>query len=217
VSASNQKQSRFENAAAYIRDKIVRGEFLPGTHLTESSIAAALDISRGPIREALKSLEREGMVNYKANKGYTVVFLSPKEAWEIFLLRGHLEKLALEMTGGTIDFSHRMMMESALDKMEQAQKAGNINKLVAEDDLFHQAIVSSSGIQRLETLWRSLSPLNLSMFYSGKRAAVFDFSDQWEKHVGMYKTLAAGDQEKSIQAVLEHYLVTGKKIFKNLL
>jgi DNA-binding GntR family transcriptional regulator len=210
------KQNRFENALEYIRDKIVRGEFLPGAHITESSIATALQMSRGPIREALKSLERDGMVNYKANKGYTVVFLSPREAWEVFFLRGHLEKIALETTGGTIDFPHRMMMESALDKMERAQKAGNVNDMAAGDNDFHESIVSNSGVRRLETLWRSLSPLNLSMFYSGKRAAVFDFDDQWEKHVEMYKILAAGNREDSVEAVLNHYLSTGKKILKNL-
>ncbi len=216
MSEADKKQNRFENAVDYIRDKIMKGDLLPGAHITESSIATALGMSRGPIREALKSLESDGMVSYKTNKGYTVVFLSPKEAWEVFFLRGHLEKLALEVTSGAIDLAHLMMMESALERMEQAQRAGDINRVVAEDDTFHLAIVRNSGIARLETLWRSLSPLNLSMFYSGKRAAVFDFSNQWEKHVRVYKILAEGDREKSIGEVLNHYLSTGKKIFKSL-
>lgn len=212
---ANEHQNRFENAVEYIRDKIVMGEFLPGTHITESSVATALNMSRGPIREALKSLEREGMVNYRANKGYTVVFLTPKEAWEVFFLRGQLEKLALEVAGGTIDFPHRMTMENALDKMGKAQQMNNINDVVAGDDLFHRAIVNNAGIKRLETLWLSLSPLNLSMFYTGKRASVFGFSNQWEKHKDLYKLLQQGDQKRSIAAILEHYLTPGKKIYKD--
>lgn len=215
MSGEMQKSNRFEYAVDYIREKIMTGEFPPGSHITETSVANAIHMSRGPIREALKSLEREGMVNYKANRGYTVVFLSPKDAWEVFFLRGQLEKLALEVAGGSIDFPHRMLMESALDKMEVAQKAGNVNEMVAGDDDFHYAIVANCGIHRLEMLWKSLSPLNIAMFYSGKRAAVFDFSDQWEKHVEMYEILSKGDLGKSAETVQLHYQAPGKKIYKS--
>lgn len=212
--ASKQSNNRVENAAEYIRNKIIKGEFLPGSHIVESSIATALNMSRGPIRDALKILEKEGMVCYEVNKGCTVVFLSPKEVWESFFMRGHLEKIALEVSGGSISYPYLMAMEAALQKMEAAQKNADAEQVVYWDNVFHEQIISNSDMERLQILWKSLSPLNMAMFFSGKRTSTFDFSNQWEKHVQLYKIIAKGNLLDSSNAIMEHYLTPGKKIYQ---
>ncbi len=213
--AEKPRQNLFENATDYIRSQILSGEFAPGSHITEASIAKVLKTSRGPILEALKSLESEGMVNYETNKGYTVVFLSPRESWEVFFLRGQLEKIAIEAAGGGIAVPLLMEMEHALHQMEVAQKKRDANGLVGGDEAFHMAIVENSGVKHLAMLWKNLSPLNIAMFYSGNRASVFDiFVNQWETHVTLYDILRQGNLEKSTEAVLNHYLSPGKRIYQ---
>ena len=77
-----------------LREQIINGILQPQEKLVEAEIAKKFGLSRGPVREALRQLAVEGLVDYCPNKGCTVALLSPKDAYEVFFLRGSLEKLA---------------------------------------------------------------------------------------------------------------------------
>ena len=94
------KRSLSEVAADYVREQILQGELAQKEKLVENDIAVKLGMSRGPVRDALKQLMYEGFLDYETNKGYSVSMLSPRDAYEIFFLRGNLENLALERCGG---------------------------------------------------------------------------------------------------------------------
>ena len=92
------KRNLSEVAADYVREQILQGKLAQREKLVENDIAVTLGMSRGPVRDALKQLMYEGFLDYETNKGYSVSMLSPKDAYEIFFLRGNLENLALELS-----------------------------------------------------------------------------------------------------------------------
>src|SRR3954453_425394 len=84
-----------DEVADRIREAIFAGVYAPGAQLREVELSGALDVSRGPVREALLHLEREGLVRSAWHRGSTVTTLSPEDVAELVSLRGALEELAV--------------------------------------------------------------------------------------------------------------------------
>src|SRR5215468_8309890 len=90
------KRSLADDVVDRLRDAIFHGSFKPGEPLREEQLAASLDVSRGPVREALVQLEREGLVIVRRHRGATVARLSRLDAEEVYSLRLALERLAVQ-------------------------------------------------------------------------------------------------------------------------
>ena len=133
-------------------------------------IAKKFGISRGPVREALKTLAFEDLIDYTPNKGCSVSTLSPTDAYEIFYMRGSFEKIALTRSMGMLTDEAIDKMQTALDLMRQANDDTSLSTVVAADELFHQQIVELGGMSRLTKMWKMLSPLNGAMFLTVRRA-----------------------------------------------
>ena len=142
------RNSYSEKALLYLREQIINGNLHPQEKLIESDIAQALGISRGPVRDALKQLAVEGLVDYQPNKGCTVALISPRDAYEVFFLRGNLEKLALEKSGCHIGDYGIFVMETALDEMRAVSGTENTMAEVNADEKFHRQIVLASQMDR---------------------------------------------------------------------
>src|SRR5947209_1656915 len=97
------RQTLADSITQSLRDAIFEGLFKPGQRLAEAQLASSLKVSRAPVREALASLEQEGLVNRTAGGATTVAHLSRKDAEEICSLRGPVEVLAARraITKGT--------------------------------------------------------------------------------------------------------------------
>ena len=107
-----------------LREQIINGTLVPQEKLVEAEIAQQFGTSRGPVRDALKQLAVEGMVDYQPNKGCSVALLSPEDAYEVFFLRGSLEKLAIQKStamSATMAFSS---WRQALKNFELQMKQG---------------------------------------------------------------------------------------------
>src|SRR5919198_5158015 len=86
-----------EEVADRIREAIYRGAYAPGAQLREVELSEALDVSRGPVREALLKLEREGLVRSAWHRGATVTTLTAADVSELDSLRSALEQLAVQL------------------------------------------------------------------------------------------------------------------------
>ncbi len=140
--AQAQRASTPELVADALREAILRGLYAPGQPLRQDAIAAALGLSKIPVREALRRLEAEGLVVLHANRGAVVAPLVPQEAQEIAEIRGALETLAL-----------RLALPN-LTARDVRQAAAILDDLDAEDDIarwgalnrdFHQALYAPAG------------------------------------------------------------------------
>ena len=142
-----------------LRSAIVAGRYEPGERLIETSLSEELGTSRGPVREALRQLESEGLVMSFPYRGAVVVGVSDEEVQEVLIpIRLTLERYSFvhaaeRMTDG--DFAE---LGKQIWVMEQAAKAGDLEKIVEADLRFHDVVVSSSGQPHTVQIWRTIFP-----------------------------------------------------------
>lgn len=217
------RNSYSEKALLYLREQIINGNLHPQEKLIESDIAQALGISRGPVRDALKQLAVEGLVDYQPNKGCTVALISPRDAYEVFFLRGNLEKLALEKSGCHIGDYGIFVMETALDEMRAVSGTENTMAEVNADEKFHHQIVLASQMDRLVKMWELLSPLNGAMFLSLKNAnnsplaKVLDPTrrrDLVTSHEMILNAIKKGDLAEAYSQLDTHYTKNGERVYR---
>ncbi|MEX7471396.1 GntR family transcriptional regulator [Mycobacterium adipatum] len=135
--------------AGRLRDLLGQGKFAPGEQLTEASIAAAFQVSRGPVREALKRLTEQGLLVSERNRGVFVPVLSDEDVRDIYRLRGAVESAALaELIRNPRPevFSHLWEILGRYRKCLLAQDWENADEL---DLTFHRELVYASGSRRL--------------------------------------------------------------------
>lgn len=227
--AKERKGNLSEIAADYVRGEILSGKLEQKEKIVETEIAEHLGMSRGPVREALKQLMYEGFVDYEANKGCTVTLLSPKDAYEIFFLRGSLEKLALERCGGRLMSESLFLMEDAIIMMKAEQEEGSdMARIIELDEAFHRQILLSGQMKRLTNLWETLSPLNGAMFltvqninaYEKKHGIIYTEQEgmrrgnNYKVHKDLLSILREGNLERAKQEIDIHYLSTGERIYR---
>jgi DNA-binding GntR family transcriptional regulator len=142
-----------EEVADRIREAVFAGSYPPGRQLRETELSTALDVSRGPVREALRLLEREGLVHCSWHRGATVTTLSPRDVSELDSLRAVLEELAVRevVTRATDDDF------AAIDKAADAmRRALDPHEMVYCDIVFHDAVFAASRHQRLIEAWAGI-------------------------------------------------------------
>jgi len=215
-------------ALLHLREKIINGSLTPQEKLVESDIARELGISRGPVRDALKQLAVEGLVEYQPNKGCSVALLSPKDAYEVFFLRGNLELISLRHCQGVLSQEALDTMEQALRDMETAVSSDDTMASIAADELFHLQIARAAGVEMLTKMWLQLSPLNGAMFLSVKKANESDLGQESpsssyaprgqlvKAHRIIYDAIRAKDLVHSSIALEEHYLGVGRRVHRTL-
>ena len=101
-----------ESVAEEIRIKILNQELTPGMRIIEQELSEELGVSRGPIREALRQLEQEGMIEYTRNVGCSVREITMQDVYETYLLRSNYEILAVRLF-------HADFTDEEIDKMEE--------------------------------------------------------------------------------------------------
>ena len=117
-----------ENVVDEIRMKILNREYEPGMRIVEQNLSDELGVSRGPIREALRQLEQEGLVEYVRNVGCSVKQVTLEDVYEIYLLRATYEQLAVRTYEGQLsdeDLARRKsrseQTSESLDRIELRQ------------------------------------------------------------------------------------------------
>ena len=146
-------------AQAYelMRQKIVTGEWPQGIHLKDNELAMQLGISATPVREALRKLASEGLVQNIPYKGMFVTSLSASQIKELLNVRLGLELMALESGLSLLSGAELDAMEQALADFDQALAQNNLVALLAADTAFHGLIVQASGNSVLNELYRQLT------------------------------------------------------------
>jgi DNA-binding GntR family transcriptional regulator len=194
-----------EDVADRVRSAILRGLFSPGQHLREDELATRLQVSRGPVREALAVLEREGLVNVAPHRGATVVELTPQDLTEVYSLRIGLEVVATQLAarhGSAPDFARA---EAVLKEFARALK-GKVNEQdAARLDLeFHDVFYAAAGNERLRVTWQGLRS-QVYLFLLQRNIA----SPDWRMksiagHTEILEAVRARDERKAVKLITEH-------------
>jgi len=140
-----------------LRDAIVSHELEPGRKLTEDELASQLGVSRGPVREALMRLEREGLVVIERHRGATIASWNRQDIEEIYSLRGALEELALEWACKNATSADIAEMEDILKEYSALTNKQRTPKTTSRIDLdFHSALFRAAHHERLNRSWEIL-------------------------------------------------------------
>ncbi|MET7337377.1 GntR family transcriptional regulator [Nonomuraea sp. NPDC005650] len=162
---------------AELRRAITTGRLRPGAPIRQDALAEELEVSRVPLREALKTLQGEGLVRYEAHRGYFVETLSLDDLREVYRIRELLEEEAVRRAIEQLTDADLARLESAQDEVERAAAAGDVPAMAAANRLFHMTLFDCAGMPRLvrliRTLWDTTDAYR-SMYYgdAGNRERV---------------------------------------------
>ena len=132
--------------AEVLRTAITSGRFAPGQRLVEKDLCELTGVSRASVREALRQLESEGLIETLPNRGPSVSRLSPQDAVSIYQVRGALEALAAQLFAAQASDAKVAELEAAVQVLEQAYKARDVDRIVDAKRRFY-AVLHLGGIR----------------------------------------------------------------------
>lgn len=188
-----------------IRNAILSGKIRPGARLIEEDLAASLQVSRGPVRQAIFRLQQEGLVVHEPHKGATVGEVSEDDVAEIYSLRLALERLAIEQAIRKASDRDLAEIELVLSRFRETPRSSINRRMVAELDIdFHDAIFRAAGSWRLYRAWQTLRS-QLMMFLMLREALPDDYLDSWQgDHQMLLDVIRAGNVAKAQKVVDAH-------------
>jgi DNA-binding GntR family transcriptional regulator len=133
-----------------IRDDILSGNYTPGEELKEATLGKQLGVSRTPVREALRQLDLEGLVEIAPNRGAKVIGISRKDVEDIYHMRARLEGLAVRKAAEQIKEEELAELEEVILLSEFHVKKPESKQMVRLDGRFHEIMYRASGSRMLE-------------------------------------------------------------------
>lgn len=191
-------------AAAALRAAILDGRLLPGQRLKEMELAASLGISRAPLREAFRMLEREGLVRCEPRKGCFVQEMNLRDAWEVYTLRGILESHAVRLTPPEDLKSLVRPLENVLKDMEKLSD-NNSNEALELDIRFHGLLVSKAPHERLRKSHQDMNSLVSYLFFMARRVLSISVTTMTGTHGPLVAAAREGNQALLAELVTVHY------------
>ena len=197
---------------AYLRECILDGTLTPGTKLSQVSLAKQLGVSRTPLREVLRMLQEEGLVEIEPNQRTRVAGLDPQELDDVYASRILLETLALSMTLGTFTAADRKESRRLLTVMRRAAKSGDFGEWFAAHADYHRLITGGAG----EAMKRQLQTLaDRTIRY----IRIYQVSDphSWQaagdvEHAQILQALVTGDEPTALIGMAHHLARTALRV-----
>ena len=198
-----EKTSLREQALTALRRAITTGQLPPGTHLVETELSDALQISRGTLREAMRQLQQEGLISAGARGRLSVRHLDAKEIKDIFDVRAALESLAAGEVASRPDRAGAVAeLRKAVTEMER-WAASNLEDRIEADLKFHRTMCHLSGNDTLLHSWSSLEgSIRMSIMFAGVDRALKNMDTK--RHSDIVDAIESGDTEKAAAAVRDH-------------
>ncbi len=189
--------------AALLRAAILDGTLQPGSQIREIPVAAALGVSRAPLREGLALLVDEGLVVRIPYKGAFVSEVSQQVVAEIASLRRRLEPFAIELALPKLKGPGRTKVVSALQAMAKAADEGDPARTIDAHMDFHRCFYELSGHKLLLDVWRSWES-QLQLFLSADHQSFADLHDVVAEHERLLSIIDTGDMDAITREVDRH-------------
>jgi DNA-binding GntR family transcriptional regulator len=198
----------------WLRHAILRGDFRAGERLSQVALAQRLGVSRTPLREALRMLQREGLVEGEPNQRVRIAGVSLEDLEELYSIRIALESLGARLTLGSITEPELAALGESLDEMERLDEVGDFSQWDVPHRTFHRTLVSHAGLRVV----RSLSEL-------------FDHAERYRRlislepralaragteHRAIYDAVCNGDAEEATELLARHISSTALTLLAGL-
>ena len=203
-----------EIAYEQIRESILSGRIAPGGHINENQLAEMLEISRAPVREACRQLQKEGLVEITKNKGTFVKNISPHEAVEIYEIRVALEALAVEKAAENADEIDLSLLERCVAELKAAAESKNEKAHYSAAVHFHQIIGNISGNHNLAEMLENLHD-KISLFRR-KLSDCLDDDLSISDEIEIFQALMDRDGKKAAAMMRKHIFRAKSSIVEKL-
>lgn len=207
--------SRRQQVADLIREAIVSGAFPAGEQLKQDQLCQELGVSPGPVREAMRQLESEGLVALRPNQGVFVTEVSADELFGVLLpVRLDLERYAVTRAAETLTEGDFAELDKLVQVMDEGARQGSLATVNEADARFHELTVRASGAAHATQLWRSVLPRIRTHFY---RAAPRHQTLQEipAEHRELLNVLKTRDPDKIAAALEQHIIGAARTVIED--
>lgn len=199
-----------EIAHASLREAIVKGDLEPGQRLVELQLSEQMKTSRIPVREALKKLEQDGLVEKLAGGGFVVKNLSRSEVEETFGIRAVLESYAAYLATELLNDATFGKLKASIDAYREALGRDDTQKLMQLNTQFHELIYRAAGSRQLYGLIN-----NFRDFMSRYRKVLLTRIDyariSLHDHEELLEAMKERDKER-VERLVKKHVLRGKDI-----
>jgi DNA-binding GntR family transcriptional regulator len=210
------KSRRAETLSSLVAEElermIIRGELQAGDRINESALAEMLSISRGPIREACRSLEKSNLVRVVTNRGVFVREMSVAQAAEIYDVRAHLFGLAGRLAAKRITFREIAELRAKVAEMSEAKDIDTYYPLNVD---FHARLVELSGNKRVAELYTALSK-ELHLFRRRGLVEHDSVAVSNQEHVRIVEALRDHNSDLSERTMADHVLAGKARLLERV-
>lgn len=208
-----QSRGLTEQVADSIRDAIFSGAFELGDRLNEADIGDRLSVSRGPVREALAQLRREGLVTMHWHRGAFIMQLSEQDVRELYSLRTVLEVFAIRQAATTATSANLEAMGDVLASMSKAIKDQDDFGMIQMDIQFHDELYRAAHHERLYNAWGSIrSQVLLSLLVKRHTSNEYYLDKVIAEHQHLFEMVRSRDVDACEQAIREHLSATYERL-----
>ncbi|HZZ92873.1 MAG TPA: FCD domain-containing protein [Usitatibacter sp.] len=208
-------QSQVPAVQRELERMIAVGELKGGDRINESALAMKLGISRGPIREACRTLEQTGLLRSEINRGFFVRQISMKEALDIYDLRAQLSLMAGRLAAGSITSAALAELDGLVERMEAAAIAGDVGAYYPLNVDFHTALIDCADNHKLAQLWPTLES-ELHLFRTRSFILPGSLRASNHDHRSVVEALRSGDAERAGRLLEEHILKGKARLLKTV-
>jgi DNA-binding GntR family transcriptional regulator len=202
----NNPVSLRHHAYLEIRSAIIRGQLEPGTRLLEVELSEQMGISRGPIREAIRLLEQEGLVNTYPNRGSVVGEMHEDEMKDIIVpSRRNFELFAVLKASETFTEDDFTEFEQLIENMQEASDQDNLDLITELDVQFHSKLVERTVSPEIYRIWTSIAgKIHARILIQGYKKSTLNTAV--EEHRELLSLIRKGDR-KQLEKHLQHHII----------
>lgn len=182
---------------------ILTQKIKPGQHLVEQPLADQLSVSRVSVREAIRRLAQDGLVEIIPSKGSFVVSLTADDVEEIYQLRSALEIIALKEIMIANNHVNLSLLENIVTEMVSREKKQDRLQGAALDNQFHRTLMNLSGLTRTIRIWEQMSTQITMVIYT-----VSSYYPSYEglvdRHSKLIELIQSGDYQRTADFLQQH-------------
>lgn len=199
--SARSRQTAHEYVREVLRRAILNGDLASGSRLVQAELAATLDVSTTPVREALRDLASEGLVRFDPHRGAVVTELDVEDVRDIYEIRTILEPHAIRQAVPHISDHLLAQLRTLHQRMIDEKHSASFVDL---NRTFHMAIYEAGSSPRLLSILRSLEDAAVMYIGASLKRVPGVRDNAIQDHEAILKTLEARDAEGAVEAILKH-------------
>ncbi|WP_127585448.1 GntR family transcriptional regulator [Paenibacillus koleovorans] len=187
-----------------IRRAILQGSLKPGSRLREVELSKQMGVSRGPIREAIRMLEQEGLLYSHPYKETVVAEISGEEVTEVLIpIRLTIERFTIRKALPLLNEEHHERLRAIIADMREGARLHDYVRLADSDLAFHEYLVRLAGMDNMTGIWSSIYN-RIRLFFISQARAYEDLEDLCREHESLLQAIVEGDADQVAEALTAH-------------